>query len=99
MGVNSKPTRAEYGGAASLHEARTRIRVTFHLDVHDPIAFRNAAYRRGLKDGLQKGHAAGYREPARVSLGQCALLILDPGVTPDGASIENWISDQLGSTP
>lgn len=98
MGVNSKSTRAERGEAVSSHEARTSIRVTFHLVVHDPIAFRNAAYRRGLKDGLQKGHAAEYRDPARVSLGQCALLILDPGVTPDGASIENWSSDQSSST-
>ncbi|MGF6604758.1 hypothetical protein P3T23_009514 [Paraburkholderia sp. GAS448] len=75
-------------------EGRTSISVTIELDVHDPAAFRQVAYKRALEDGLDEEDAKEYVDPKKMSLGACAIMILDPGVSPDGADIENSSSDE-----
>lgn len=70
-------------------EARETISVTVHLDIYDPATFRAEAYARALKDGLDEEQAAEYLNPEKMSLGQCGIMLIDPGVSPDGAQIEN----------
>ena len=62
--------------------------VTIGLTVHDETAFRTAARNRALADGLDPEEAENYLDPDAYSLGACAQMILDPGVSPDGAQIE-----------
>jgi hypothetical protein len=75
-------------------ESRSSVSVTIELDVHDPTAFRRVAYNRALEDGLEEEQAKEYLDREKMSLGACAIMILDPGVSPDGADIENSSSDE-----
>lgn len=70
-------------------EGRSSVSVTIDLDVHDPAAFRRVAYNRALQDGLGEEQAKEYLDRETMSLGACAIMILDPGESPDGADIEN----------
>lgn len=62
------------------------ISVTIHISVHDEEAFRNAAMTQALEDGLSEVEATAYL--SSHSLEECAVMILDPGLSPDGCSIE-----------
>lgn len=68
--------------------------VTIELNVYDPKAFRTVAYERALSDGLDPDQASEYLDRNKMSLGECALMILDPGTSPIGAEIENSSHDE-----
>ncbi|MBB5546527.1 hypothetical protein A8H39_00120 [Paraburkholderia fungorum] len=94
MNSNIETNLAENGSEVAEEEGRASISVTIELDIHDPAAFRHAAYKRALDDNLGEDEAKEYLDAEKTSLGACAIMILDPGVSPDGASIENSSSDE-----
>lgn len=63
------------------------IDVHLSLKVYDEQAFRSAARVRALDDNLSDGDAAEYLSAAAKSLGDCAVMLFDPGLGPDGCSI------------
>lgn len=75
---------ADEGGALS---------VTVELRIYDARAFRRAAYDRALRDGLDHQQASEYLNCEKMSLGQCGMMLIDPGMSPDGASIEGSSAD------
>lgn len=87
-GNESNPDATNPEVAAESQESRSSVSVTIDLDVYDPAAFRRVAYNRALEDGLDEEQASEYLDPDKMSLGECAAMILDPGASPDGASIE-----------
>lgn len=80
--------------AVAVEEGSANVSVTIELNVHDPAAFRQVAYNRALKDGLDEEQAKEYLDPEKMSIGACGIMILDPGASPDGADIENSSSDE-----
>ena len=57
------------------------------LNVHDEQAFREAAKAQALKDGLSVEGADEFLDEEKQSLGDCAVMLIDPGISPDGADI------------
>jgi hypothetical protein len=70
------------------------INVTVQLTVYDERAFRAAAQQRALDDGLSPKEAKTYLSKTKQSLGECAQMLIDPGVSPDGCSIEGSDSEE-----
>ncbi|MBQ4855674.1 hypothetical protein IMW82_13430 [Rhodanobacter sp. B2A1Ga4] len=64
-----------------------QVAVTIFLDVNNPDDFRRAAHDRAIADGLGDEEASSYLEAEETSLGQCAVMLLDPGTSPNGSSI------------
>ena len=73
---------------------KTLIRVTLEIEVFDKAAFRAAAIEKAKKDGLEVGDEAGF-DPK--DLGRCAMMLIDPGVSPPGCQIEESCAENLGS--
>ncbi|MGH8159259.1 MAG: hypothetical protein ACREPQ_14155 [Rhodanobacter sp.] len=63
------------------------LAVTLLIEIGDEVAFRQAAHDRALTDNLCDDEAATYLDIEETSLGQCAVMLLDPGVSPPGCSI------------
>ena len=65
------------------------INVHFEMDlnVYDEKEFRAAARERALKDGLSTDAADEFLDEEKQSLGDCAVMLIDPGTSPDGADI------------
>ena len=64
-----------------------QLSVTIHLRVWDEKAFRKAAYEQALKEGVGEGFASLYKKKGEMSLSECASMIFDPGMGPDGCEI------------
>ncbi|MEY2152333.1 hypothetical protein AB7849_15615 [Rhodanobacter sp. 115] len=67
--------------------------ISICLTVHDESAFREAARDRALEDGLGDETANAYLDEEQHSLGQCAIMLLDPGVSPNGCQIIDSTAD------
>jgi hypothetical protein len=78
-------------GEKMKHKA---VEVTVSLDVWDQRAFREAAYKRAMSDGLSEKEAKSYSSARKTSLGQCAIMLLDPGQSPAGADIIDSSSEE-----
>lgn len=65
----------------------THVTFQIHLSIHDAEAFRAAAITRAGEDGLTEW------EPE--TLADCAVMLLDPGESPPGSSIESSEADEL----
>lgn len=61
------------------------------IQINDEAAFRQAAYMRAKTDGCSEEEARYYLDADHMSLGDCAVMLCDPGMTPEssGASILN----------
>ncbi len=70
--------------------------VTLYWHASDLEELRRAASARALKDGLGDEEAATY---LTASARECALMLLDPGTSPDGLEIdESEASDDTEET-
>lgn len=69
------------------------ITLNINLDITDETAFRQAAREKALEDGLDEKDADTYLEDGGMSLSQCAIMLLDPGVSPPGSSILDSYAD------
>lgn len=69
------------------HAMSTSHSITIEFEVHDEDAFRQAAQNRAIADGLEEAEAAAYLDEDKHSIGDCAVMLFDPGVSPDGCSI------------
>ncbi len=63
------------------------VTVSIDLRVWNEASFRRAAELQALKDGANKAEAKQYRYRKRTSLGECAQMLFDPGLSPDGCEI------------
>jgi hypothetical protein len=71
-----------------LPEESQEVEVRIRLDVWDFEQFREAARKRALEDGLDEEEAAEYLDEEEKSIGECAMMLLDPGVGPAGSDVE-----------
>ena len=65
------------------------VSVTIYLTVHDEEEFRSEARDRALRDGLSIEEADAFKCDERTSLGECARMLIDPGLSPAGSQIED----------
>lgn len=65
----------------------TPVAIAIYLNVTDEAAFRQAARDRAISDGLSGNDADGYLDEDKMSLERCAVMLLDPGQSPDGSEI------------
>lgn len=71
---------------------RTTITLTMYVTVHDPEAFIAAAAERAKHDGVGDSW-----NPS--SLSECAVMLLDPGISPTGSQIEDTSAEIDGPDP
>lgn len=67
--------------------------VTIYFELHDEQAFRQAAYDRALADELSEEEARTYLDEEATSIGACATMLFDPGISPPGCSIVDSSAD------
>jgi hypothetical protein len=67
--------------------------VSIEICIHDEAEFRAAARKRACKDRLPPEEADRYLNAEETTLGECAVMILDPGVSPDGCDIIGSYAD------
>ncbi|MEY2117322.1 hypothetical protein [Rhodanobacter sp. FW106-PBR-R2A-1-13] len=67
--------------------------ITLFFQLHDEQAFRQAAHERALTDGLNAEEALSYLDPEKSTVGACAIMLFDPGVSPPGCSITDSSTD------
>lgn len=66
------------------------ITVSLELTITDEKAFRQAAQDRAEEEGCGEDSAA-YGPGGSMSLGECAIMLIDPGVSPAGSEIQqSW---------
>lgn len=70
-----------------------QVCISICLTVHDEPIFREAARDRALADGLDDETANAYLDGEAHSLGQCAIMLLDPGTSPKGCQINDSTVD------
>jgi hypothetical protein len=63
------------------------LSITIYVEVSDEAAFRREAHDRAIQDGLDEVEAACYLDEDEKSLGDCGIMLFDPGTAPAGASI------------
>lgn len=63
------------------------VDVTISMQIDNESDFREAARDRALKDGLDEKSASQYLDPESTSLDECGQMIIDPGMSPAGATI------------
>lgn len=63
------------------------ITISIDIEVTSEADFRQAARDKALEDGLGDEDAALYLDDDEKSLGDCAVMLFDPGVSPNGCSI------------
>lgn len=68
-------------------DTETSIKVSLFISVHDQEAFRQRAYSQALSEDLSEEDANVYLDKNLTSLGDCAIMIFDPGVSPNGCDI------------
>ena len=68
------------------------VKVEIYLEVHDAEAFAAAARERAIQEGLGEEEAASYTTD---NLEACAVMLLDPGVSPDGAEITSSSAEEF----
>lgn len=73
------------------------LTVSLALSIHDEHAFRQAAAERADSDGLDREESRAYLDAASKSLGDCAVMIFDPGTSPPGCSILDSSSEEWSS--
>jgi hypothetical protein len=72
----------------------TSHQVTIYVDVNDQDALFAAAMARAKEDGLEESDAQENLKPdGEVHIGNCLRMLLDPGVSPPGCSIEDSSCD------
>jgi hypothetical protein len=70
--------------------------VTIHLNVTDPEKLFTAALDRALENGLSEEDARSeLRTEDGVNIGNCARILLDPGISPDGCEILDSTAGKL----
>jgi len=69
--------------------AQQQPTVSFSLElvIQDPVRFRRQAHDHALKTGTGRPHAAEYLNEAKTGLDDCALLLLDPGLSIAGVRV------------
>lgn len=65
----------------------TIITLTMSVRVHDAAAFVHAARERAITEKACKNWREASREYSASKLGACAVMLLDPGISPPGAEI------------
>lgn len=68
------------------------LTISIDLGVSDIGAFRQSAYNRAIQDGLSHAEASDFllvdeEAEGYKSLGECAVMVIDPGESPDGCEI------------
>jgi len=71
-----------------------QVDVTIAITVDDEAAFRRAAHDRAVADELGQEEAETYLNADLTTVGECAIMLLDPGVSPNGCSILESTSNQ-----
>ena len=62
--------------------------VTLYVDVSDPEELYKAALERAVGDGLtQESASEDLRPDGEIHVGNCLLMLLDPGRAPPGCEI------------
>lgn len=70
---------------------RTAVTLTMYLNVHDPEAFAKAAQERAIAEGVDPADAA--ETYTTDNLGACAVMLIDPGMSPPGSEILDTETD------
>ncbi len=65
------------------------ITLSINLDITDEEAFRQAAHDKALEEGLSPEEATAYLEDGGMSIGACAVMLLDPCISPPGSQIHD----------
>lgn len=65
----------------------TMIAMTLNIHIDDEAAFRAEAARIARRN-MEDDDANLYLSEDEFSLGECAQMIFDPGVSPDGCTIQ-----------
>lgn len=68
----------------------SNVTVSISLRITCESTFRKAAHDRALADGLPEETAEEYLQQGENeihSLGNCAVMLLDPGISPEGSQI------------
>lgn len=76
----------------------TFIEVTLYLRINDADEFRRTAHTRAESEGVTDDDLAAYLDPDEMSLGDCARMIFDPGMSPNGCSILDSSADESTDT-
>lgn len=64
--------------------------VSVELTIHDEQTFRQAAQQKALEEGCGEDSTA-YGPGGSMSLGECAMMLIDPGISPPGCTIQqSW---------
>ena len=63
------------------------ISIRVELRIFDEQAFRQAAYDRAIEDGLCEAEAKSFLDEEDKSLGDCGMMLVDPGASPSGSEI------------
>jgi hypothetical protein len=90
---HSETPPAKFGQEEADMAKDKEISVTIYLRVHDEEAFRRAARDRALEDGVDESKCEDFLKASEKSLGECAIMLFDPGMSPDGADILDSVSD------
>ncbi|AGG89079.1 MULTISPECIES: hypothetical protein [Pseudomonadota] len=61
--------------------------VTIFFELNDEKAFRQAACDRARADDLGEEEARSYLDAEETTIGACAIMLFDPGMSPPGCSI------------
>jgi hypothetical protein len=69
------------------------ICVSIFLTISDESAFRRAAYERALADGLGEEEAKRYLDSEATPITNCAVMLFDPGKSPDGCDIHDSVAE------
>lgn len=78
-------------------DQRAQVQVTLNLTVSEVQAFVAAAVERAIAEGVSEEDA---RETYTAeNLGACAVMLIDPGMSPPGSQIEDSSSEVTWDTP
>ena len=73
--------------------SKRNVRVTLDLSVYDEDEFRLAAHNRAAEEG--DADPGRFMLVGQTDLGECAQMLLDPGIGPPGSTIEQSIGEDL----
>lgn len=69
---------------------RKHVTVTIEITVHDAEQFAAAAKERAIADGVGEEDLSAYTAEDLIT---CAIMLFDPGVSPNGCQIEGSCAD------
>ncbi len=78
-------------------DPRAQVQVTLHLTVNDVQAFVAAAVERAIAEGVSEEDAG--KTYTSENLGACAVMLIDPGMSPPGSQIEDSSSEVTWDVP